>query len=69
MNINALKTSVDFGQFMSKVRELGKEASELLKTETNMLHIGRLQGKLTAIDEICDLLDQIEAEQDLEDSQ
>lgn len=66
MNVTVLRQSHDFNQFISRVKELGKEASELIKTEQDTIRLGRLQGRLIAIDDVVTLLDQIEAEESME---
>jgi hypothetical protein len=63
MNTQLLRQSGDFQQFIARVKELGKEAAECVKAESDTIKIGRLQGRLLAIDDVVSLLDQIEAEE------
>lgn len=65
MNIQSLAGSQGFNEFMGRVAEMGGEAADLLKTESDLLKIGRAQGRLAAIQDILDLPAQIEAEQRL----
>lgn len=67
MNIQLLNQSPHFQEFMDRVRELHQEAHDILKTETDLIKIGRAQGRLLAIDDILGLPDQIEAEDTMED--
>ena len=66
MNTQLLRQSRDFQQFMARVQELGKDASESIKVESDLIKIGRLQGRLLALDDVATLLDQIEAEEAIE---
>jgi hypothetical protein len=67
VNAQILRQSVDFSQFLERVKELGKDAAELIKTENDTIRLGRLQGRLIALDDVLSLLDQIEAEEAIED--
>ncbi len=67
MNVQLLRQSPDFQSFLERVKELGTGSSELIKIETSLISIGRLQGRLTTIDDVVSLLDQIEAEQRFEE--
>lgn len=69
MNVEILRQSDNFQEFMKRVNDLGKDAANILKTETDLMKIGRAQGRLLNIDDINGLLDQIEAEQEQEEKE
>jgi DNA-binding ferritin-like protein (Dps family) len=66
MNVDILRNSRDFKEFIERVKELNNHAAELVKTEQLLYMIHRLQGRIIAFDEIITLLDQIEAEEKAE---
>ncbi len=66
MNAMILRQSIDFQQFMSRVKDIGSDTAEQIKSESEAIKIGRLQGRLTTIDDIIGLLDQIESEPETE---
>lgn len=66
MNVEILRESRDFQAFMERVQELGKESVQQLKSETDLIKIGRAQGRMQFADDVAGLLSQIEAEQAFE---
>jgi hypothetical protein len=69
MNVDILKSSRDFQAFMERVKELGNDAVLLIKTETDLIKIGRAQGRMQFAEDVAGLLAQVEAEQTFEKEQ